>query len=70
MPPMLDKKLLDLLVCPATKAPLVPDESGTELWCLASGLAYPVRDGIAVLLEDQARPLTGAELERLRSRRG
>lgn len=61
---MLDKKLLDLLVCPASKGPLVLDQG--ELKCRASGLAYPVRDGIPVLLEEAARPLTAAELEALR----
>lgn len=63
---MLDKKLLALLVCPATKAPLVYDAARQELWSAAAGLAYPVRDGIPVLMEDQARPLEAAELERLR----
>ncbi|HCJ38668.1 MAG TPA: hypothetical protein DHV35_01945, partial [Halieaceae bacterium] len=42
---MLDKKLLQILVCPVTKAPLDYDESNAELICKASGLAYPVRDG-------------------------
>ena len=65
---MIDRKLLDLLVCPVSRGPLVPDEGGDELWCLGSALAYPVRDGIPVLLEDQARPLTPAEIERLRAR--
>jgi uncharacterized protein YbaR (Trm112 family) len=63
---MLDRKLLDLLVCPVSRGPLTPDPSGQELLCLASALAYPVRDGLPVLLEDQARPLTAAEIEQLR----
>ena len=42
---MLDKKLLQILVCPVTKAPLEYDEAAQELVCKASGLAYPVRDG-------------------------
>lgn len=55
---MLDKKLLQILVCPVTKAPLDYDESAQELVCKASGLAYPIRDGIPVLLEGEARVLT------------
>lgn len=66
-PPVLDRKLLDLLVCPVSRGPLVPDESRQELLSLASGLAYPVRDGIPVLLEDQARTLIGEEIERWRN---
>ena len=58
---VLDKKLLQILVCPVTKAPLDYDEAKQELFCKASGLAYPVRDGIPVLLESEARPLTAAE---------
>ena len=58
---MLDKKLLQILVCPVTKAPLDYDESAQELVCKASGLAYPVRDGIPVLLEGEARVLTADE---------
>ena len=58
---MLDKKLLQILVCPVTKAPLDYDEPAQELVCKASGLAYPVRDGIPVLLEGEARVLTADE---------
>lgn len=58
---MLDKKLLSILVCPVSKAPLVYDEARQELVCRASGLAYPVRDGIPVMLESEARPLTADE---------
>ncbi len=58
---MLDKKLLQILVCPVTKAPLEYDEVAQELVCKASGLAYPVRDGIPVMLEDEARQLTADE---------
>lgn len=58
---MLDKKLLAILVCPVSKAPLQYDEERQELWCKASGLAYPVRDGIPVMLEDEARPLSADE---------
>lgn len=58
---MLDKKLLAILVCPVSKAPLQYDEERQELWCKASGLAYPVRDGIPVMLEEEARPLSADE---------
>ena len=58
---MLDKKLLSILVCPVTKAPLEYVEEKDELHCKASGLAYPVRDGIPVMLESEARQLTADE---------
>jgi uncharacterized protein YbaR (Trm112 family) len=53
----MDKRLLDILVCPVTKAPVYYNESTRELVCKASRLAYPVRDGIPVMLEEEARPL-------------
>ena len=62
----MDKRLLDILVCPVTKAPLTWDPDKQELLCKASRLAYPVRDGIPVMLEDQARPLSDEEAARLR----
>ncbi len=62
---MLDKKLLSLLVCPVSKAPLIWVPEQQELVCLASGLAYPVRDGIPVMLETQARTISLDEKERL-----
>lgn len=58
----MDKRLLDILVCPVSKAPLVFRADRNELWCKASRLAYPVRDGIPVMLEEEARPLTEEEL--------
>lgn len=60
---MLDKRLLDILVCPVTKAPLEWRPERNELWCRASRLAYPVRDGVPVMLEDEARPLDESELK-------
>jgi uncharacterized protein YbaR (Trm112 family) len=48
-------------VCPVSKAPLEYREDKQELVCKASGLAYPVRDGIPVMLEEEARPLTADE---------
>ena len=58
---MIDKKLLSILVCPVTKAPVEYDQEKDELVCKASGLAYPVRDGIPVMLESEARLLTADE---------
>tara|TARA_B110000438_G_scaffold170624_1_gene163053 strand:+ start:487 stop:672 length:186 start_codon:yes stop_codon:yes gene_type:complete len=58
---MIDKKLLSILVCPVSKAPLEYVEEQQELICKASGLAYPVRDGIPVMLESEARQLTADE---------
>lgn len=61
---MLDKKLLSILVCPVTKAPLTWDAEQQELVCVASGLAYPVRDGIPVMLESEARQISLEEKEK------
>jgi len=61
---MIDEKLLAILVCPVSKAPLVYDQQNQELVCKASGLAYPVRDGIPVMLEEEARQLTEEEKNR------
>ena len=61
MTTMIDKKLLSILVCPVSKAPLEYVEDQQELWCKASGLAYPIRDGIPVMLEEEARQLTADE---------
>jgi uncharacterized protein YbaR (Trm112 family) len=58
---VLDPKLLSILVCPVSKAPLDYDEDRQELICKASGLAYPIRDGIPVMLEEEARALTADE---------
>ena len=64
----MDKKLLELLVCPVTKCPLQYDRENQELIAVASGLAYPIRDGIPVMLENEARDLTDAEKQLWRSR--
>lgn len=61
----MDKRLLDLLVCPVTKGPLIYDKENNELISRSSRLAYPVRDGIPVMLENEARELTDEELEHL-----
>lgn len=52
-----DKKLLDILVCPVTKQPLEYDKDKQELLSKTAGLAFPVRDGIPIMLPDQARRL-------------
>lgn len=59
----MDKRLLDLLVCPVTRGPLSWHPERQELWSRSARLAYPVRDGIPVMLEEEARPLAEDELE-------
>jgi uncharacterized protein YbaR (Trm112 family) len=58
----MDTKLLELIVCPVTKGPLEFDREKQELISRSARLAYPVRDGIPVLLENEARTLTDVEL--------
>lgn len=58
----MDTKLLELLVCPVTKGHLEYDREKKELLSRSARLAYPVRDGIPVLLENEARPMTDEEL--------
>lgn len=60
----MDKKLLDILVCPLCKGPLAIDRKKTELICKADRLAYPIRDDIPIMLEDEARRLTDEEVKR------
>jgi uncharacterized protein len=60
----MDTKLLELLVCPVTKGPLVFDRDRQELISRSARLAYPVRDGIPILLEHEARTLTDEEAAR------
>jgi len=60
---MIDKKLLSILVCPVSKAALDYKPEQQELVCWASGLAYPIRDGIPVMLESEARTLSLEEKE-------
>ncbi len=59
----MDKRLLDILVCPVTKGKLIRQDD--ELWSRQAALAYPIRDGIPVLLEDEARTLKLEEVEAL-----
>jgi uncharacterized protein YbaR (Trm112 family) len=62
----MDPKLLEMLVCPVTKGPLVLDRERNELVSRAARLAYPIRDGIPVMLEEEARKLTPEEWEALK----
>jgi uncharacterized protein YbaR (Trm112 family) len=57
----MDHKLLEILVCPLCKGPLEYKKENQELVCKADGLAFPVRDGIPVMLEEEARALTEEE---------
>lgn len=59
----MDKKLLEILVCPVSKAPLRYDRTNQELICDESGLIYPIRDGIPVMLESEARRIEGTAAE-------
>lgn len=61
----MDTKLLELLVCPVTKGPLNFDRESQELLSRSARLAYPVRHGIPILLENEARILTDAEIEKM-----
>ena len=60
----MDKKLLDILVCPVTKGSLKYDKERQELVSTSARLAYPIRDGIPVMLEDEARTITDEEYEK------
>ncbi|WP_025732939.1 Trm112 family protein [Carnimonas nigrificans] len=57
----MDKELLAMLVCPQSQAPLEYDKERSELVCRQSGLAYPIRDGIPVMLVNEARQLETEE---------
>ncbi len=62
--PQIDPKLLEILVCPMTKVPLRYDETAQELISDQAGLAYPIRDGIPVMLVDEARQLDDSETKK------
>lgn len=53
----IDPKLLEILVCPLTRTPLVYDKKNQELISKKAGLAFPIKNGIPILLENKARPL-------------
>ncbi|MGW8368121.1 MAG: Trm112 family protein [Gammaproteobacteria bacterium] len=57
----MDSKLLDILACPVCKGPLDYDKGAEELICRHDRLAFPIRDGIPVMLEDEARKLSAAD---------
>jgi len=59
----LDPKLLEILVCPVTKGPLTYDRDRQELVSRLAGLAYPIRDGVPMMLAGEARELSEAERE-------
>ena len=65
----MDNKLLELLVCPVTKGPLDYDRERQELLSRSARLAYPIRNGIPILLENEARPLSNDELAKLAASR-
>ena len=64
----MDTKLLELLVCPVTKGPLDLQRDAQELWSKSARLAYPIRNGIPNLLENEARTLSDEELASLKAR--
>lgn len=66
----MDADLLEILVCPVSKTKLYFDKNTQELISTAANLAYPVRDGIPILLEDEARELSAQEAETYRSKKG
>jgi uncharacterized protein YbaR (Trm112 family) len=66
--PSINPKLLELLVCPVTRAPLQYDRERDELISVPAKLAYPIRDGIPVMLEDEARKLDEEEVEKWREK--
>jgi uncharacterized protein YbaR (Trm112 family) len=61
----MDKRLLEILVCPLCKGPLRYQRESGELLCRADRLAYPIRDDIPVMLEDEARALSDEEVQAL-----
>lgn len=63
-----DPKLLELLVCPFTRMPLIYDAAAQELISRAAGLAFPIRHGVPLMTEDAARPLTDADLQKIAGR--
>ncbi len=60
--PELDRRLLEILVCPQTKGPLDYDRAAGELISKKAGLAYPIRDGVPIMLIEEARTLSDEEM--------
>ncbi|MEA1990078.1 MAG: Trm112 family protein [Pseudomonadota bacterium] len=65
----MDPKLLEILVCPVSKTKLIFDKNTQELISTAANLAFPVRDGIPILLENEARQLSAEEVETYRKQK-
>jgi len=65
----MDPKLLEILVCPVSKTKLIFDKNAQELISTAANLAFPVRDGIPILLENEARQLAAEEVETYRKQK-
>ena len=65
----MNKKILDILVCPLTKGPLIYDATRQELISLAARLAYPIKDGIPIMIESEARQISSDEYERYSKQR-
>ena len=62
----MDKKLLDILVCPICKGPLIYKKEEQELICKFDRLAYPIREGIPIMLENEARQMNSEETETIK----
>ena len=60
----MDKKLLEIIVCPVTKGPLIYDKENQELISKSAHLAYPVRNNIPIMLEEEARQISEEEMEK------
>ncbi len=65
---MIDAQLLNILACPVSKAQVYLSEDKTELMCLASRLAFPIRDDIPVMLEEEARQISQDEYDKLKKK--
>lgn len=61
----LDPQLLEVLMCPVSRGPLTYDEQNSEMISKKAGLAYPIREGVPIMLADEARSLTAEEEARL-----
>jgi len=60
----MDKKLLEIIVCPVTKGPLIYDKENQELISKSARLAYPIRNNIPIMLEEEARQISEKEMEK------
>lgn len=63
----MDKKLLDILVCPVCKGPLMFEKEKAELICKADRLGYPIRDDIPIMLQEEAREVTDEEIAKYKT---